>query len=156
MCYACLMNQKTLILMRGLPGSGKSTFAKALTGIHEAVYVSADEMLESSNGYFWSYPLSCHAHEICRSLVELAMQQQRKVIVLDNMHLRPFRAKPYVDTARKHGYNIEIMEPSTPWKADIEGLLQNGTHKVRREQMETYLEIYTRIPLEIFKDVLDI
>lgn len=156
MCYACLMSQKTLILMRGLPGSGKSTLAKALTGLHEATYVSADSMLESSSGYSWSFPLSCHAHEICRSLVELAMQQNRRTIVLDNMHLRPSRAKPYVETAKAHGYTINVVEPSTPWKSDIEGLLQNGTHKVRREQMETYLEIYTRIPLEIFKDVLDI
>lgn len=142
--------------MRGLPGSGKSTLAKALAGLYEAVYVSADVMLESSNGYAWTYPLSCHAHEICRSLVELAMQQQRTTIVLDNMHLRPFRAKPYVDTAKSYGYEIKVVEPTTPWRADVDGLLQYGTHKVRREQMEAYVEIYKHIPLEIFKDVLDI
>lgn len=142
--------------MRSLPGAGKTTLAKTLTGLYEAVYISADSMLESSNGYAWSFPLSCHAHNICRSLVEIAMKQKRRTIILDNMHLRPSRAKPYVDTAREHGYRIEVVEPSTAWKSDVDGLLRYGTHKVRREQMEAYVEIYKHIPLEIFKDVLDI
>ncbi len=110
---------KTLTLMRGCSGSGKSTLARRLAGEREAVLISADELMEGSDGYKWTASRALAAHRACERLVEAAMRRGERDIVLDNMHLRPAPALPYVALAKRFGYTVEVREPDTPWKDDL-------------------------------------
>ena len=148
--------KKLLILLRGLPGSGKSTLAQELAGRLGGEVFSADELLMSDSGYGWSPSLAVSAHEVCEKLVHGAILRGRTPLIVDNMNLRASRARPYVNIARQFGYEIEVREPSTPWKNDLEGLLKNGTHNVPRDQMEDMIATFGRIPMSDFKKALEI
>ena len=56
---------KQLILLRGLPGSGKSTFAKSLGGIH----IEADQYFMQDGEYKFDASQLKHAHNYCYSSI---------------------------------------------------------------------------------------
>jgi len=37
-------------------------------------------------------------------------------VIIDNTNLESWEMKPYMLMALDYGYEIEIMEPNTPWK----------------------------------------
>lgn len=78
------MNKQKLILLRGLPGSGKSTFAKWLCGIDErgvTIHVEADQFFEEDGVYEFDASRLGVAHHWCQSLVRIHIQNGYDVIV---------------------------------------------------------------------------
>lgn len=147
---------KKLILLRGAPGSGKSFLAKRLAGRLGGKIYSADNMLMTDEKYVWTPSLAAVAHQIVLQLVELAMVQKEKVIVIDNTNLRPNQGRPYIDLAVKYQYNIEIREPNTDWRYDVQKLIDHGTHSVPKEVIENMVETWKNVPLAMFKQVLKV
>lgn len=70
----------TLYLVRGLPGSGKSTFAKALAGRDKA-HVEADMYFEGPNGYEFDASQLGVAHGYCQERTELYISSGVSVVV---------------------------------------------------------------------------
>lgn len=128
--------------------------ARTLAGRTGGFIASADLMLDCDAGYIWTPSLAVAAHRACQRLAEAAMRRGVGHVVIDNMHLKPSQAVPYLRLAQTYGYTVEVREPSTPWKADLEGLLAHGTHDIPREDLQRMLDTYNRIPLDMFKKVL--
>ena len=143
--------------MRGCPGSGKSFLAHRIAGRTGAKLFSADTFLTNGCGeYVWTIELTHEAHAICEHLVEIAMRKGERTIVVDNTHLRPKAAKVYVNLAKKHGYQIEVREPDTPWKYDLSELCKRNTHNLPQITLEQMLAIWLNIPLAGFEQALEI
>lgn len=98
-----------LILMRGIPGSGKSTWAKAHSEKHGHVVLSTDDYWykDGSGVYKFDPRLLQEAHLWNQARVRNAMMAGRSVIV-DNTNLDSFAVAPYFDLALKYGYEIRI------------------------------------------------
>jgi len=150
------MPKKLLILMRGVPGSGKSYLARRLAGRLGAKLYSNDILLTARDDYIWTRSLCDEAHEICQQLVELAMLRNERIIVVDNCHIKVRFARPYVNLGKKYGYDIEVREPETAWRHDLDGLLAHGTHGLPREQVEDMLNNWMNMPLTTFKEILEL
>jgi len=148
--------KKLTILLRGAPGAGKSKLARELAGSLGGKIYSADELLMAEDVYVWSPALVHAAHCICQQLVNLAMSRGEMVIVVDNTHLKPRQARPYVEMAKQHGYDIIVREPNTPWKHDLQSLLERGTHALPPESVEHMLNTWLNVPLSFFRKVLEI
>lgn len=147
---------RKMILMRGVPGSGKSFLAKRLAGRLGGKIYSADDMLMTGEEYVWTSPLVYTAHQIVQQLVKLAMIRNEKVIIIDNTNIRPRQARPYVELAVKHAYEIEVREPTTHWRHDVQELLARGTHSIPQEVLEHMVETWKNVPLPMFKRTLEI
>lgn len=145
-----------MYILRGCPGSGKSWLAKRLAGRLGAKVYSADDMLMADGNYVWTAGLCAVGHQINQKLVRTAMQRGDAYIVVDNTHLKPKQARPYVNMAKEYGYKIEVREPETPWRHDVDELLARGQHGLPREAVEHMLETWQNVPLAMFKKVLDI
>ena len=99
--------EKKLYLVRGLPGSGKSTFGKSLGGTH----FEADMFFMVDGEYKFDHTKLKEAHEWCRNSVNTAMilnttANLNDVIVVSNTFTQEWEMKPYVDMAETYGYKV--------------------------------------------------
>lgn len=103
---------KTLILLRGLPGAGKSTFANFLW--ESGVIFEADKYFHDDKGnYNWNGDLLEQAHQWCQKSVEDAMIENHNSngeyfseVVVSNTSTTTKDLQPYIDLADKYGYNV--------------------------------------------------
>jgi predicted kinase len=93
--------EKRLILVRGIPGSGKSTFARSLGGVHyEADMFFLDEM----SNYVFDVTKIKDAHSWCQTMCESQMKEGEPLVVISNTFTQEWEMKTYLDMASRHGY----------------------------------------------------
>ena len=91
---------KQLILLRGLPGSGKSTFANLLGGIH----VEADQYFMQDREYKFDASKLKQAHNWCKLRVEHSMEDGADKITVSNTFTQEWEMDAYFELAEKYGY----------------------------------------------------
>jgi predicted kinase len=97
---------KELFLLRGLPGSGKSTIAKMLVGDKDYCHKEADMFFVDGDGNYNFKPSEIKdAHTWCQEEVEFLMKYEHKVVV-SNTFTQEWEMQPYYDLAEKYGYKV--------------------------------------------------
>jgi predicted kinase len=95
-----------LTLIRGLPGSGKSTMARKIAIDTGALHVEADMWVDYSRRY--DPDAVKRAHAICQSQARRALQYGGSVVV-SNTFTRQWEMQPYLDMAHQYGAQVEII-----------------------------------------------
>ena len=94
---------KELYLLRGLPGSGKTTLANSIGG----TWVEADHYFLNENGeYEFDASKLKYAHKWCQDSVEESMNFQSNKIIVSNTFTQAWEMQPYYDLAEKYGYKV--------------------------------------------------
>lgn len=94
-----------LFLIRGLPGSGKSTIAKAL-GIR---HFEADMFFLDRDGvYKYDAKKIKQAHEWCQQAARSELANGKSVVV-SNTFTRRAEMQPYIDMAAEFGIHPNVM-----------------------------------------------
>jgi predicted kinase len=99
---------KSLYLLRGLPGAGKSTLAKKLGD----VYYEADMYFTNENGqYIFNGSDIKKAHEWCQNEVHTAMilnhtTGENENIVVSNTFTQEWEMEAYYKLAKSYGYQV--------------------------------------------------
>ena len=96
---------KTLTLIRGIPGSGKTTTAKKMEGAH----IEADMFFEKNGEYCFEGGKIRDAHAWCRSQVMYHLNQNKSVVV-SNSFVKIEEMKPYVELSKKYGALLQVIE----------------------------------------------
>ncbi|XP_057378037.1 uncharacterized protein LOC130700002 [Daphnia carinata] len=130
--------EKILIIMRGVPGSGKSYLAHQLKG--NGVVLSADGYFINQGQYVFDRNLLGFAHEWNQKRASEELQKGTNPIIIDNTNLEAWEMQPYVIMALRHNYSVELIEPDTPWREDVRILSQKNIHRVPREKIREMLE----------------
>jgi len=91
-----------LILVRGLPGSGKSTFAKSLG----CPYFEADEYFVKDNRYVFDGSKIKLAHQWCKERTEHVMREGIKKIAVSNTFTQEWEMEDYYKLAEQYGYSV--------------------------------------------------
>lgn len=104
--------ERTLFIMRGLPGFGKSTFVGRLSGLLQPppTVCSTDHFYETPSGYQFNLSQLNEAHASCRKAFDAALQKQCRFVVIDNTNVRIKHYEYYVTAARAAGYHVHILE----------------------------------------------
>lgn len=142
-----------LVIMRGVPGSGKSSFAHDLqqsfhlTGGLSSAICSADQFFIRPDGtYDWNPKLLKNAHEWCFSRVKSAMSSEITVgehgwpegccslIILDNTNIVKAHYRKYVDLAKENGYSVREVVIG---KFDEESLKEYCKRNVHSVSLDT-------------------
>ncbi|WYV99145.1 ATPase [Pseudomonas phage vB_PpuM-Amme-3] len=98
-----------LYLIRGLPGSGKSTFAKCLAKSLSARHYEADMYHTIPTGVYNWKPENVHAaHEWCQEYTRKAMEVGLPVVV-SNTLTTPKELEPYLAMALEFGYRVTSL-----------------------------------------------
>ncbi|KXX71385.1 AAA family ATPase [Flammeovirga sp. SJP92] len=96
---------KKLILLRGLPGAGKTTVAQAMGGS-----IEADDFMINDNGEYQFDPKKLtFAHKQCEEMVKLCMSRNQELIVVSNTFTTEDEMKNYYSMAEKYGYQVSSL-----------------------------------------------
>ena len=93
---------KTLIIVRGIPGSGKTTFANMLG---KAV-CCADDYFMRDGEYKWNVENIGNAHGWSQRKCRRFMKAQVDRIIVANTNTTEREMQPYMDLARQFGYMV--------------------------------------------------
>ena len=96
---------KTLYIVRGIPGAGKSTFAKSIGGVH----IEADQFFMMNGKYNFDITKIKLAHKYCQNQTEAWMktdgtQVNNDKIIVSNTFTQEWEMEPYFKLAEKYGY----------------------------------------------------
>jgi predicted kinase len=125
-----------LVLIRGLPGSGKSTIAKTL-GLVGYQHFEADMYFEVEGKYIYDASRIRYAHDWCQRSAREALSKNMKVVV-SNTFTRHQELSPYLQMSD----NVQIFEAQGNWKNrhDVpEQVIRNMA--ARWEQIEPSIKI---------------
>ncbi len=109
---------KTMIILRGLPGSGKSTFAKLLEimngvgmdGSRRVIVCCADDyMVDKAGNYQFDPKKLGFAHQSCREKAEWCADNSVPTIVIANTNTKRDEFKDYEKIAEEHGYTVFVL-----------------------------------------------
>lgn len=100
---------KTLYIIRGCPGAGKTTYAQSL-GIP---YFEADQYFMRNGKYMFDPGQLSAAHRWCTTHVEIACHTDSQAVGVSNTSPRLKDILPYIHIGRQSGRKIIIVELMT-------------------------------------------
>jgi len=98
-----------LVLIRGLPGSGKSTKARGIQAQSDLqVYVfEADDFFTMSDGrYIFDSNHLRTAHRVCRERTKLVMRYTNNPVIVANTFTTRSEITPYRELAETYRYSV--------------------------------------------------
>jgi predicted kinase len=105
--------EKVLYIVRGIPGSGKSTFAKMLVGEDFLVCEADKYFIDKETGeYNFDSTKIKEAHKFCQDTVESYMKdslvndQFYREIAVSNTFTQEWEMRPYFELAKNYGYKV--------------------------------------------------
>jgi len=124
---------KNLFLLRGLPGSGKSTFAKMICNQH----VEADMFFfDDNSNYVFDATKLKQAHKWCQDTTEEWMKQGYNVAV-SNTFTQEWEMDAYYALAKQYGYQVTSLVVENRH----DGVNTHGVPDDKLEQMKNRFEI---------------
>uniref|UniRef100_A0A2K5DLY3 Smr domain-containing protein n=1 Tax=Aotus nancymaae TaxID=37293 RepID=A0A2K5DLY3_AOTNA len=134
-----------LVLLRGLPGSGKSFLARTLQEDNPSgVILSTDDYFYINGQYQFDVKYLGEAHEWNQNRAKEAFEKKISPIIIDNTNLQAWEMKPYVALSQKYKYKVLFREPDTWWKFKPKELARRNIHGVSKEKISRMLEHYQR------------
>lgn len=102
---------KKLILVRGLPGAGKSTVAKLFYTLDpgNTVHFEADMFFVKDGKYCFDASKIKDAHAWCQNVVGEYMKMSMPTIVVSNTFTQEWEMQPYINMAKRHGYQVTTL-----------------------------------------------
>lgn len=95
--------KKTLIIVRGIPGSGKTTFAELLG---RAICTADDYHTDRQGNYNWKPENIGKAHEWCKRKCRRFMKAGIDRVIVANTSTQLKEFQPYMHMAKRYGYRI--------------------------------------------------
>jgi len=128
---------KILTLVRGLPGSGKSTFANFIW--NDYAICEADKFFYDKEGNYNFDGLKLReAHEWCRNQVEIRMKDNQNnpqyypEIVVSNTFTQEWEMEAYYKLAEQYGYKVFSIIVENRH----DGVNEHGVPEEKLKQME--------------------
>ena len=125
-------NDLRLILVRGLPGSGKSELGKALAITAGYIHVEADMFFEINGSYNYDAKQVGAAHKWCQKSVRDALASGKRVVVT-NTFTRLSELDPYFEM----GVKPRIVEAPGKWP---------NRHGVPAERLRQMADRWEQLP----------
>lgn len=135
-----------LIIIRGIPGSGKSHTANRLKqALNDAVVCEADMFM----GQKFDVSRLNECHSKCQELVRFTLKEG-KIAIISNTNTTLGEMEIYRKIALEEGLTenqITIIEPLTYWKYDVDECVKKCTHKgIPRKIMEKHMNNIVFLP----------
>ncbi len=132
-----MMPPNSLILLRGLPGSGKTTLAKLLSEEGKYPYYSVDDYFTDTKtcNYNFDFKNNHLAYKQCEEHTKAAMKKLVPKIIVHNTFTMDWELETYFKLAAEFMYTIFV--------ATVERYHEHSNiHEVSNEQLQKMAEKY--------------
>lgn len=141
---------KVLYIVRGVPGSGKSTYAKSLMAGKESVshwetdfWFMDDNWGDEEPVYKFDPTKLGEYHRECQRAVCCDMQDEVETIIVSNTFIRKWEADMYFMLAKLWGYRVVVYRMNNEY-GNVHGVPQDKVN-IMKANMEPYEgEIYVQ------------
>lgn len=147
------MNNKILWIVRGLPGSGKSTIAGKIAESYDADHHETDQWFIVEGEYVWRPKFLKHAHHWCQEMVRESMMNGRPVVVA-NTFTQLWEMEKYFDMAEDYGYTPVVIECTGEYQ-NVHGVPDEVIQKMkdRWEKLEDETQKFSTKELEEIQQI---
>lgn len=134
-----------LIIIRGLPGSGKTHKAKELLRtVDWAYHVETDQYFaRPDNTYDFNPKLLKQAHEWCRGEVFNELDWGFEITIVSNTFTQWWEMEPYIKFCKENGHSVEVITLTTQYE-NIHGVPEE-TMKKMAARFESHEAIMKRV-----------
>lgn len=131
------MELASLILIRGLPGSGKTSLAKTLSENGKYPVFSIDDYFtDHESGEYKFDHLSNHlAYAACEEKTKASMEKKQEKIFVDNTFTLEWEMSPYFHLAKEYGYRLYVITVENRHGG-------KNIHSISQEQIEKMASKY--------------
>ena len=128
---------KKLILLRGIPGSGKSTFAKSISN-ESTGHIESDMFFVKDGEYKFDGSRIKDAHNWCQDVVEHWMNSNEfETIIVSNTFTQEWEMEAYYLLAETYGYIVHSVIVENRHG----GVNEHGVPDEKLKQMKDRFEI---------------
>ncbi|WP_196795727.1 AAA family ATPase [Leptospira meyeri] len=101
---------KTLLVLRGIPGSGKTSLANAISLTNGAPIYSIDSYFENEVGeYHFDYQKNHLAYKDCEAKTKHALERNLPFVIVDNTFTLEWELEPYIRLANEFEYKLHVV-----------------------------------------------
>jgi len=130
------MKTNELILIRGITGSGKSTYAKDCYPRH--IHLEADMFFINEDGeYRYDPHMIKYAHEWCFQTAAILLRNGKSVVV-SNTFTRIWEMEKYIYVAKKVGINFNVIRMNNEFKNTHN--VPNDVIQSMKDRFEDYVD----------------
>ena len=118
-----------MYIVRGLPGSGKSTYARSL--VSSGSHFEADQFFMKGGKYLFDPSKIKDAHADCLNRIRKAIESGKvKEVAVSNTFTQAWEMQSYIDLAKLHGWHIKIIRMSGNY-GSIHGVPQDSIDRMK-------------------------
>ncbi len=129
-------SQLSLILIRGLPGAGKTTLAQVLSEEGRYPVFSVDDYFTSEDKHYeFRFDENHLAYKQCSDNTEAAMKKKTPKIFLDNTFTLEWEMEPYFRLAAQYAYRVFVLTLENRHHG-------KNTHGISDQQIQKMAEKY--------------
>lgn len=130
-----ILRTNKLILIRGLPGSGKSTYAKKLLKKDMLHYEADTYHIYKDGVYRFKVEKAASAHGWCLDMATTGIEEGHSVIV-SNTFTTHREMEPYLDMAKDYKVKVEVIHCAGKFKS-VHGVPEDVMSRME-ERWEPY------------------
>ena len=133
---------KNLLLVRGVSGSGKTTFIEEFIK-NVSLSIATDDFFYNDGVYLFNRDYLAEYHQRCIESVISEMESPSTEgyckIVVHNTFVKEWEMQPYFDLAEKYGYNVCTIIIENRHKSNSVHDVPKDTIKAQRDRFEIVL-----------------
>ena len=117
-----------LTIVRGIPGSGKTSFVKEAK--IECIHLEADMLCVRGDEYLWEPSQVRHNHDTLHKIAALVMDRGAD-LVISNTFTQKWEFRDYIDYAQNRNYEVGVIRMTGEFE-NSHGVPQDIVDKMRK------------------------
>lgn len=133
---------KTVIIMCGIPGSGKSYTVGKIKEHYESknievVVCSSDHFMMNDKGEYDFHPSKlAYTHKQCQEKFCNSLLKDNIVVIVDNTNVKIKDLKYYENMTEKQSATVLFVESNSLWKDNVDECFKRNTHNVPYDKIK--------------------